>query len=379
MIQFFLKTRAIILVGLVLASAGELRADSAGQMSLGAQYNGWAANSTTPYNGYEIMVPFNIGYQMDKDWNLYGQTAFAHGNYTDPLDGNLNLTALTDSVVGTQINFQNFGTSAMMNVALNIPTGDDSWEVKESAANVPTEFIDSRYQGRGFGFSAMYGLAFSSGTTNWGVAAGYYYSGALNPDYGSIPSSEKLGDAFFVALNRIETFQNNQNSAFRLSALAFLTTQVANTDAFRLGPNVNASYGFNDPKGFSYEVGGMFFMPAARVYGGSLSTEPHNSLGQRFYFAPSLAVGDWAFAGMIKYITPNDYSPSDLSGLYDGGGFLFGLTPSYKLALDSQSDLNFSAGYDFIIHHDGGVDAGNNRLDVDYSYWTVGATYAIKL
>jgi hypothetical protein len=380
MIQSFLKARVVLAVFFLLSTA-PLWAQSSGQMSLGAEYNGWTANSTAPFNGYEIMVPFNIGWQVDKDWNLYGQTAFANGSYTDSVAGTetLNLTALTDSVVGTQLNFQNFGTSAMVNLAFNIPTGDESWETKEAASNIPTEFIDTRYQGRGFGLSAMYGLAFPSGTTNWGVAAGYYYSGALNPDYGSIPSSEKLGDAFFVAVNRIETFQAGQNSAFRLSALAFLTTQVANVDVLRLGPNLNASYAFNDPKGFSYEIGGQFFLPAARPNAsGSLVTESQDSLGQRFYVAPSLAFGDLSFAGMAKYITPNDYSVGNLT-LYDGGGFLFGLTPSYKWDLDAKSDINLSAGYDFIIHHNGGFDASNNRLNVDYSYWTVGATYVIKL
>ncbi len=372
-----LNLRWFVLAGLFLAFVGPLCAQSF--LNLGVEYNGWAANSDEPFDGHEIMVPFNIGLQLDKGWDLYGQTAFANGSYTDSTAGTetLNLTDMTDSVIGTGIHFQMFGTPAMLDLAANLPTGDASWEVKESASDVPTEFIDTRYQGRGFGFSALYGLAFPSGTTDWGVAAGYYYSGSLNPDYGSIPSSEKLGDSLYLALNRVETFAQGQTSALRLSAFYFLTTQVSGVDTLRLGPNVNLSFAFNDPKGFSYEIGGQFFLPAERLYGGSLSTEPQNSLGQRFYLAPTLALGDLALAGMIKYILPNGYSASDFtSGLYDDGGFLFGLTPSLALKMDAQSSLTLSAGYDFIIHQNAD---STHSLNVDYSYWTVGASYGVKL
>jgi hypothetical protein len=376
----FRRVRALALAGFIFAAVGSLHAQSF--LSLGAQYNGWAANSIAPFNGHEIMAPFDIGFQMDKDWNLYGQTAFANGSYTDSVSGTetLNLTAMSDSVIGTGINFQMFGTPALFDLAVNIPTGDPSWEVKEGASNVPTEFIDTRYVGAGFGMSAMYGLAFPNGKIDWGVAAAYYYSGALSPDYGSIPSSEKLGDSFLLGLNRTESFDNNKNSVIRFSASDFLTTQISGADTLRLGPNLNLSYAFNDPKGLSYEIGGQFFLPADRLYGGTLSMEPHDSLGQRFYLSPSLALGgDWSVGGMVKYITPNGYSPSDPSALYDGGGFLFGLTPSYAWKWDAASTLTLSASYDFIIHHDAGFDAGGGRLDLDYSYWTIGATYGVKL
>lgn len=366
---------------LVFFLTASLWADSSGQISVGAQFDGWSANSTAPFNGYEILVPFNLNYQVDKDCSFYGQTAFADGSYTDSVAGTetLNLTALTDSVVGSELHFNSFGVASLADVAVNIPTGDASWEVKEEASNIPTEFLDSRYQGRGLGLSALYGVAFPDGKVEWGTAVGYYYSGALNPDYGAVPAGEKLGDSFFVALNRVESFPGNQSSVFRLSGLYFLTTQVSGVDNFRMGPNLNASYAFHDPQGLSYEIGGQFFFPAARLYGGALSTEPFDSLGQRLYLAPSLVLGDWTFAGMVKYILPNGYSPSDASGLYDGGGFLFGLTPTYTLALGPQSDLELSAGYDFIIHHDAGYDFGGARLDLDYSYGTLGATYVVKL
>jgi hypothetical protein len=380
-IRIFIRLTALVL-SLFAFSKGAL-ADSHGLMDLGVQYDGWNANTTTPFNGYEILVPFSIGYQLDPGWKLYGQTGFVDGSYTDSIAGTetLNLSDFTDSVVGSQFNFQSFGTPSLFNVALNIPTGNSSWETEEEASNIPTEFIDTRYLGRGWGASALYGLSFPDGKTQLGAAAGYYYAGAFNPNYGILTSTQlKLGDAFFLALNRVEDFHDNQNSIFRVSGLYSLPSQEDSTNVFQMGPNVNASYAFNDPKGLSYEIGGEFFLPSQRLNSsGVMATEPHNSFGQRFYLAPTLALGDWSFAGMVKYITANDYSPGDYSGLYDGGGLLLGINPSYRWTLDAQSSLNFLGGYDFIIHHNAGADADNNPADVDYSYWTLGATYEIKI
>ena len=72
------------------------------------------------------------------------------------------------------------------------------------------------------------------------------------------------------------------------------------------------------------------------------------------------------------YLSNSDFT----SGLYDDGGFLFGLTPSLVFRLDTQSSLTLTTGYDFVVHQNADSTHG---LNVDYSYWTVGATYGVKL
>ena len=91
--------RKSLLVILLFSLAGAARADYAGQVNWGLQYDSWATvNTVLPFNGSEFMVPFSISYAPDSNWNLYGQTAFVSGGYTDSLTGNtqtLNLSALT--------------------------------------------------------------------------------------------------------------------------------------------------------------------------------------------------------------------------------------------------------------------------------------------
>ena len=73
----------------------------------------------------------------------------------------------------------------------------------------------------------------------------------------------------------------------------------------------------------------------------------------------------------------NGYDPSDL--LYDGGGLLLGIEPSYLIALDRQSILKFSVSYDNITADGAGADSQGNRVNILYNRWTCGANYEIKL
>ncbi|HVM33172.1 MAG TPA: hypothetical protein VMU88_08565, partial [bacterium] len=215
------------------------------------------------------------------------------------------------------------------------------------------------------------------GNEQFGVAAGYLFSGSYNTL--SIPDLA-LGDSLFVGLNRVEAFGDNKSSAIRLTALYFLPTTLNGSNDIQEGPNVDASFSYEDPKGFSYEIGAQLFTPARRSnpVGSPLATEPHNSLGQRFYVAPSLAIGQLTIGALAKYILPNDYPQSDVAD-YNGGGLLLGLTPTLVAPLDSVSDLKFSAGYDYIVAHNAGSIGGGPLGDIFYNYWQVGTNYEIKL
>jgi hypothetical protein len=369
-----MKINIIFRIFLVISflSVGSLA--RAGQLTIGAQYDGWnAINSTTVDSGTELLIPLSTYFKVNNDLGFYGQTEFANGNYT--YGSTQTLTAFSDSVAGSDLHFLSFGLPSVASLAVNIPTGDQSWETKEAFSNIPEEFIDTRYRGRAWGASAIYALSFQDGkTSQFGAALGYFYTSAFIPTPGF--ANLNLGDSVYLGLNRIETFDGNKFSAIRLSVLRFFPTYQGGVATFQMGPNIDASYGFTDPKGFSYEIGAEFFTPAGRplTSGGTLQTEPHDSFGQRFYLAPSLALGNLVLAGLVKYITPNDYPT--VSTTYDGGGVLLGLNPTYVAPLDAASDLKFNAGYNYIIYHNMG---DNYTADLDYSFWSVGTNYELKI
>jgi hypothetical protein len=326
-------------------------------------------------------VPLTLSVVPWKDARFYGQTQFADGNYTDSVSGTetFNLSSLTDTVVGLEAGFDSFSLPSIVNIGVNLPTGDPSWEFKQSGSIIPTEFIDSDYRGRGFGLSFLYGLSLKAGAEQYGVAAGYLYSGAFNPDYGlwtgNIPL--KLGDSTFLSLNRVVDHGDGQSDILRLSAFYFLPTQAEGTDLLQMGPNVNASFAWNNPQAFSFEVGGQYFLPAQNEANGVLVTEPDTSLAPRLYLYPSYAFGDFNLLGRVKYILANGYPQSNQ--LYDGGGYLFGLQPSVKFKLDASSALCFSAGFDYVLWQNGGYDVSGNRVDLAYAHWTFGTHYEVNL
>jgi len=321
-----------------------------------------------------------MNFNIDKDFSVYGQTEFGNGNYVDPTLGNQNLTALSDTVVGGMLHFTSFSAPAILNVGLNLPTGDPTWEAKQIPASVPTEFVDSQYRGRGFGISALYGLSFPSGDGSaFGAGVGYMYAGAFNPSYANLPISNlKLGDSVFLALNHVQPYSGNQSEVIRLSAYYSLPTLNGSTNIYQLGTNFNASYSWINPAGFSFELGAQYWL-AGQVYdaNGNGSPEEHAFYGPRLYLNPSYSFGDLSIAGQLKFVLQNNYSQTEAA--YDGGGFLGGIGPSYLMKLDASSDIKISAAYDYIawlnvLGADGSRDA--NAL---YNLWTFGATYEVKL
>jgi hypothetical protein len=356
----------------------------AGQLSLGAVFDGWTTNFVNPVNGTEFWVPYSVSFNLDPGINVYGLGEFGVGSYTPSNDGpeTTNLSDFSDTLVGTELRFKSFDLPSLLSVGFNIPTGDKTWEGKELNSIVPIEFVDPTYTGQGFGISAMYGLSFKDGTGEFGAAAGYSYAGSYDPgSLPGVPSGElKLGDAVYLAVNHVQPFSGNQSETIRLSAFYFLQTQVSGQPVYQLGPNLNASYLWLNPKGLSYEAGIQYYLKAERPNAsGTLATEADQYLAPRFYLNPSYAFGDFVLGVQLKYVLPNGYSTSDPSGLYDGGGLLAGIGPSYRLKLDGTSDLKLFGSYEYIIHHNGGQDANLNLVDADYNLFTIGATYELRL
>jgi hypothetical protein len=347
----------------------------AGLLDLGAQYQDWTTNVTSPTQGHEFLVPLTLSVDPWKDVNFYAQSEFADDQYIDPINGTQNLSDISDTVVGGKVGFKSFSLPSFVDIGVNIPTGNQAWETETQQANIPAEFVDYRYTAKGFGLSGIYGIALPAGATQYGIGAGYYYTGALNPFSNSF--NLKLGDSVFLSVNCVTTFEANQVQAITLSGYYFLPTLEQNQDFLWMGPNFNLSYSWTNPTAFSFEAGVQYFLSAQTQVNGQWEAEAHNSLGSRFYLDPAWAFGDFVLTGRVKYVLANGYDPSDLS--YDGGGLLLGIGPSYQFHLDSRSSLKLSASYDNITADGAGADAQGNRVNIIYNRWTAGADYEIKL
>lgn len=356
-----------------------------GNLSLGEELTTWTTNYPTSVNGLELLTPLSFDFKPDSSFGLYGQSEFAHGTYTgiqNEVTTTNQLNFFSDTVIGTELHFQSLSLPALLNVGLNLPTGNTSWENLQIPSNIPVEFVDSRYQGRGFGVNALYGLAFPEGDGEFGAAVGYMYGGAFNPGYGvGLPSGPlKLGDSVFLSVNHVQTTGDHQSEVIRLSSFLSLPAQNAGQDIYQLGPNFNASYSRMDTKALSFEVGVQYWLPGQRPdANGNLVAEPDPYYGARFYLNPSYSFGDLTVAAQVKYVLPNGYPTSD-PAFYDDGGILAAIQPSYLLKLDNVSNVKITASYDYIAWlNRPDSTSGNFDANVIFNYWTVGASYELKL
>jgi hypothetical protein len=376
------KTTFLLAVLMALPLSG--RAD---QFNLGVQFESWNSNFAYPVNGWEVWTPISMAFKLDSDLSVYAKGKFGAANYTcSDTIGNTysnDLTNFTDTVLGGSLRFECFSLPAVFNISLNLPSGNPAWEGLQNESIIPTEFINSRYQGRGFGANVMYGLSFDTGKGGeLGVAAGYQYTGGYNVNAGisSAAADLNLGDTIFLALNLVQAYGKIEKGIFRLSGSYFLSTQDGGVDTFRMGPALSASYTWRNPKGFSVEVSGQYFFPAMRLNGlGELVTESVNSYGPRIFLGPSYVIGDLTLAGRVKYVFANGYAPGD--ALYDGvggGGLLAGVEPSFWMGFDKESGLRFSASYDYVSRTDAGYDISANLVDATYNRFTFGSTYEVK-
>ncbi len=371
-----LAVMALILCGRLFPALTQTTNPQApwGSIDIGAKGVGWESNSPNPDNGWEFLTPLTLSVIPWQGGKIYGQTEYAAGSYTDSVAGTetLNLSHLSDTVLGFETNFKSFNMPSLLSLGINIPTGNSAWELEQSKSIIPVEFIDTDYRGRGFGTSLLYGLSFQAGSDQYGAAAGYMYTGAFNPYYGQVGATEqlKLGDSAFLSLNRAVDHGGGQNDIIRLSAFYFLPTMVNGSSYLTMGPNLNASYGWSNPKAFSFEAGVQYFMTTQQSIG------PNGALGTRFYFNPSYAIGDLVISAQSKYILANDYPAGPY---YDGGGLLLGLEPSYRLKLDSSSALKFMAGYDFVLWRNADLDSQGGVVNLEYGHWTFETHYEVNL
>jgi hypothetical protein len=357
-----------------------------GQLSLGATYDGWNTNYAAPAqdNGYELLVPMAISYRFIPELNIYSQGEFMIANDTSTSNGSnttYTLSNLSDTVLGGELSFNTFSLKSIFSAAINIPTGDTTWNTKEQSSVPPTQFIDSRYSGRGLGASGFYGISLPDGRGEFSAGVGYLYSGAFNPSYGNVTTvnSLSLGSAVFFALNRVMPFKNEENEFIRFSVYQSFPTTENGQNYYQLGTNFNGSYNWSNPKAFSFELGAQYYLPSAwALNGGPLVTESLNSNGPRIYADSTYAFEDFSITGQVKYIFQDDYAPGT-PVYYNGGGLLFGLGPAYRLKLAEDSSLKFSAMADYVYANNNGLDVNNNLTSTQYIFWTVTTAYEMNL
>ncbi len=348
------------------------------QLALGVQGDGWNSNLTQPDHGWEIWTPITLALEPWDGLKIYGQSEYGQGQYTDSLAGTetQTLDGISDTVAGLEGDLKFFNLPSVFKLDFNLPTGNSGWETRQTASIIPTEFIDTNYRGRGFGMSAFYGLSFPSGSEEYALAAGYLYSGSFNPLYGQgVPSDTlQLGDSLFLAFDRLVDEGAGRCDVFRISAFYFLPSWEYGQEQFQMGPNLNASYTWSDPKALSMELGGQYFFNQMTVPDQVTS---FGSFGPRFYMVFCYTLGDLTLAGRAKYILPNGESPN--SALFDGGGLLYGLEPSLRVPLDTRSSLKFTLALDTVDAFGEGLDSAGNREDVQYLYGALGTTYEVNL
>jgi hypothetical protein len=366
----------------------------AGQLSLGFFYDGWNSNYLTSQtqiatnNGYEFWVPLALSLNLANGTQVYGQGLFGNASYNYSQDGIANtaqnLKNLGDSIVGGEVQFKSFGYSSLLNVNLNLPTGDSTWEAKQYPAIIPTQFMDYRYRGRGFGVNALYALSLPVGKNSLGIGAGYFHTGSYDatgdPNY-----SLQLGDNLFLGLNFVQPGQGGYKEIARVSCYYTLTTQVDGQDQYRLGANLNASYSWFNPYGFSLDTGAQYFLPdeTPNSTNSGISTESNTYYAPRLYAAPSYSFGSLRLSGQVKYVFANNY-PETVNGninpMYFGGGWLLGAGPSWTWALDGSSSLNFFGAYDFVLQNKAALDSdGSGLANATYNYMTLGTYYQVNL
>lgn len=362
----------------LLSVFGPSLVSAGGTFGVGVSYERWEANFTRPFNGWEIWIPLHFQLDAGEHFSFYTETRYGTGNYesalgTEPKTDRL--TAFSDTLFGVETAFSLFGAPSLFNIELNLPTGKENWEEKQLPASLPVEFVPSRYRGRGFGASFLYAAALGAENRQIGLAMGYLFSGTFQPD-ASVSSEITTGDALYAGLNGIRVLDGGREIRWSAAFYYGLPAEENDVKTFQLGPNINVSYGWFRPEGFSWDLQAEFYAKAKRLAAGELATEPHHSLGPRVTFLPVWSKGNISLAGILKWVAPNGYEEQNAD--FDGGGFRVGLAPSYRLWNGRSGAVWLDTGYDVVWDRKAGLDEAGNRSDVRYNRWTFGSRYEVR-
>ncbi len=380
----------LMVLALGMAVSAPARADEQ-QIQTGYVFDGWMSDSVQ--NGYENRFPITYSF-IRPNFAFRLGTAFVAGDYRQndvPAKGyigsDFSASKLSDSDVGMSYRFD-LGESLKSQIDgnINIPTGDPSWEARqEQSGSIPYVFEPSFYHGRGWGMNLFYSMTsvnpgyesslgmgyVATSTYDTGlVGFGSYYPGDTLIVTGAVAFKMTGADALgFRAAHTfpLESVNADPSEDFVAGQSSIFSTQwVSKMGSDKLV--VNASYTLYN-KGWQADL----FVPS-----GTLIESPGSFLGDRLEIHPILgyvAGQDMTMeSGLIwKRVFKNGYSFAD-TGLYQGGGNLFGVEQSVTFQLDKSTFWNVAGLYHFIANDD----MGQNHETINYHRFTLGTNVGIK-
>ena len=369
-----------------------------GGFSIGGQFWSWAPNFPMAPSQNEFYLPVSLWVNASRNFSLYFQTELGVDtaiSYSYPYGiTNPTYANLSGTTVGAQIKLGSGPVQPFVNLGFNLPSGDTS--LSNIQYELPPEFVDVRYQGVTFGISALAGIEISDGSIEYTLRAGYMDPGVFNQTFdlpqGNINNSRN-NDTFLLSVNRTQSFENDKTQDFGLWVLAYDPLQSGGMPYFQLGPSFDFYYRLKNPLGFSLDSGVQLFVNSqiglpifhpVGLYGyftyGPLASEPHNFRGPRLYLNPSIAIKQVTLAFQVHYLFPNDYPLGSFYGYnayYDGGGWLLGFGPVWRIPTGEKSAIKLSANYQKIIQQNAAVDINSNSVDLLYDVFQFGVKYEI--
>jgi hypothetical protein len=250
--------------------------------------------------------------------------------------------------------------------------------------------VDARYQGVTFGIGILAGLKIPKGSESFTIEAGYMDPNVYNPTFELPPGNQAYSlnsDCFIFSAGYCNLFADGSGQMLSLWAFFHDPIVFGGAPNYEFGPSFDFDYQLQNPKSFSLNAGAQVFLenqvsPLILVglfnfaYG-PMGPEAHDSRGPRLYADPSYALGEVTVQGQLHYVFANDYSESDAG--YDGGGWLLGIGPNWKIPLGNGSDLTLSGSYTKIIWGKAAYTGSGNRADLLYNLWRLGLDYHLPL
>lgn len=387
------KTGFALSLAIFLSAASTALADQE-ELQVGYVFNAWDSNSL--FHGTENRVPLSY-YFSAKDFLVTVNTAFVAGNYVEDADStagiagsSFNSSQFADTTLGASLGLDMGGSvKSTFSGSLNIPTGNDNWEIAEEAGAIPYIFEPSFYHGAGWGGNLFYTLSATSTGMEYGVGGGFMSTG--NYDTGLSTEGTFSPGNNFVALATVgfqmsaadtwsfryvrtfpmESTYGNAADDFTEGAGNIVTTQWFS----QVGGDqlvINASYGFYGT--------GQTAQPTAPY---SLSADPGSYFGDKLELHPifgySMGPGVVLESGLIwDWIQPNGYPQGQVvvgnTNSYQGGGNLLGAEQSITFQLSQSTFWNLAGLFHAIANNSAGV----NDTTITYNRFSFGTNVGVK-
>jgi len=383
------KMKALPILALSLLMCAAARADQQ-ELQMGYVFDTWNSNSL--YHGTENRVPLNY-YLSTPNFSLSLGTAFVAGDYVEDsasgvLGSSYNASKFADTRLG--INWSlDMGNSVKSTLSgtLNIPTGDNNWEIAEQVGAIPFIFEPTYYHGDGWGGDFFYILSAAASGMEYGVGAGFMstatYDTGLSTEETFSPGNNLLALATLG-------FQMSPTESWAFRYVRTFPVESTYADAssdFTEGPaNILATQWFSQMGGdrlvinasYSFYGAGQTAQSTAPY---SLSADPGPYFGDKLEIHPILGYSTGKNIVMetgviFDWIQPNGYPQGQTVNVlgYDGGGILLGAEQSITFQLSQASFLNVAALYHSIANDGAGV--GNTTIT--YQRFSLGTNVGFK-